>query len=193
MAPRNKSTTTNRGRLVTGTGSNRDNTRKREARQRGARTSRSTGSPDRMTRGDGVSRYQRQSRPGLAGGSLRVTESGSSGFNQGSAERVTQGRGRVPVMERVRQLLSPLSIIRMGRFSPFAAELLSPAGVADGGVEGKPSRPNNQKPKAKPKPKRQSLSPGAKSFDKAFANARAAGKSSFTWRGKSYNTKYKGE
>ena len=33
----------------------------------------------------------------------------------------------------------------------------------------------------------------AKNFDAAFAAARKAGKSEFSWRGKQYNTKYKGE
>jgi hypothetical protein len=37
------------------------------------------------------------------------------------------------------------------------------------------------------------LSSAAKDFDKAFASARKAGKKEFTWRGKQYNTKYKGE
>ena len=37
------------------------------------------------------------------------------------------------------------------------------------------------------------LSAAAKDFDKAFASARKAGKKEFTWRGKQYNTKYKGE
>ena len=33
----------------------------------------------------------------------------------------------------------------------------------------------------------------AADFDKTFAAARKAGKAEFTWRGKRYNTKYKGE
>ena len=37
------------------------------------------------------------------------------------------------------------------------------------------------------------LTTAAKSFDKAFATARKAGQSEFSWRGKKYNTKYKGE
>ena len=37
------------------------------------------------------------------------------------------------------------------------------------------------------------LSAAAKDFDKAFASARKEGKKEFTWRGKTYNTKYKGE
>jgi hypothetical protein len=34
---------------------------------------------------------------------------------------------------------------------------------------------------------------GASSFDSSFAAARKAGKSTFTWRGKKYNTKLRGE
>ena len=37
------------------------------------------------------------------------------------------------------------------------------------------------------------LSAAAKDFDRAFAAARKEGKKEFTWRGKQYNTKYKGE
>ena len=37
------------------------------------------------------------------------------------------------------------------------------------------------------------LTSAAKDFDKAFAAARKEGKKEFTWRGKQYNTKYKGE
>lgn len=50
-------------------------------------------------------------------------------------------------------------------------------------------------PKAKPapKPQTQKLSASAKSFDKAFAKARAAGLQEFTWRGRRYNTRYAGE
>lgn len=37
------------------------------------------------------------------------------------------------------------------------------------------------------------LTSAAKNFDAAFAAARKAGKTEFSWRGKQYNTKYKGE
>jgi len=43
------------------------------------------------------------------------------------------------------------------------------------------------------RPQAQKLSPGARSFDNAFAKARAAGLSEFTWRGKRYNTRFAGE
>ena len=43
------------------------------------------------------------------------------------------------------------------------------------------------------RPQAQRLSPGARSFDKAFAEARSKGLSEFTWRGNRYNTRYAGE
>jgi hypothetical protein len=46
---------------------------------------------------------------------------------------------------------------------------------------------------ANKRPQAQKLSPGARSFDNAFAKARAEGLSEFTWRGKRYNTRYAGE
>lgn len=45
--------------------------------------------------------------------------------------------------------------------------------------------------KAAPKKKSGKLGAGAKSFDKAFAAARRAGKKEFTWRGKRYHTRLK--
>ena len=48
-------------------------------------------------------------------------------------------------------------------------------------------------PKAKPTPKKTALSASARSFDKAFAKARAAGLEEFTWRGNRYHTRYAGE
>jgi len=64
-----------------------------------------------------------------------------------------------------------------------------------------PRPPADPKPEPKPEPSKEEpvkrssgeLSTAAKSFDKAFAAARKAGQSEFSWRGKKYNTKYKGE
>ena len=42
-------------------------------------------------------------------------------------------------------------------------------------------------------PRKAKAGSAAKSFDSAFAAARKSGKSTFTWRGKKYNTKQKGE
>lgn len=60
-----------------------------------------------------------------------------------------------------------------------------------------PRPPADPKPESsQEKPVKRSggeLSAAAKSFDKAFAAAREKGEKTFPWRGKTYNTKYKGE
>lgn len=88
--------------------------------------------------------------------------------------------------------LAPPSLRRAGLMI-LAEGAVRPFG--DGTLKGKEkvSRPNNQKPKvkAKPAPKSKPMSSAAKDFDRAFAAARKAGKSTFTWRGKKYNTKLK--
>ena len=43
----------------------------------------------------------------------------------------------------------------------------------------------------KAKEKKLSRAAGAANFDAAFAKARKAGKKTFTWRGKTYNTRLK--
>ena len=55
------------------------------------------------------------------------------------------------------------------------------------------SEPKVEPPKEKPTRSASELSSAAKDFDRAFAAARKEGKKEFTWRGKQYNTKYKGE
>jgi len=93
---------------------------------------------------------------------------------------VAGGAGLLPSLAR-----AGLMILGEGAVRPFG----------DGTLKGKEkvSRPNNQKPKVKPKPapKPKATSSAAKDFDRAFAAARKAGKSTFTWRGKKYNTKLK--
>ena len=56
-------------------------------------------------------------------------------------------------------------------------------------AEGMVNNPNYGKPGTAPKP----LSAAAKDFDNTFAAARKEGKKEFTWRGKQYNTRLKGE
>ena len=64
-----------------------------------------------------------------------------------------------------------------------------PRPAADPKPEVKPEPPKEEKPTRSAS----ELSSAAKDFDRAFAAARKEGKKEFTWRGKQYNTKYKGE
>ena len=64
-----------------------------------------------------------------------------------------------------------------------------------------PRPPADPEPKVKPEPPKEEpvqrpaakLSAAAKDFDRTFAAKRAAGEKEFTWRGKKYTTKLKGE
>ena len=61
-------------------------------------------------------------------------------------------------------------------------------------AEGMVNNPNYGKPgTVQPKTASKPLSAAAKDFDKTFAAKRAAGEKEFTWRGKKYTTKLKGE
>ena len=61
-------------------------------------------------------------------------------------------------------------------------------------AEGMVNNPNYGKPgTVQPKAASKPLSAAAKDFDKTFAAKRAAGEKEFTWRGKKYSTKLKGE
>ena len=108
------------------------------------------------------------------------------------------GAGRTGVASNMG---NPLQFIRsafalLGGPATTAAEVMRPTALADGTLSAAMARGDYTPPKPKPpapKPQAQKLSPAAKSFDNAFAKARAAGLAEFTWRGKRYNTRYAGE
>ena len=111
------------------------------------------------------------------------------GSYQGGRPALPQGSG------------NPLQFLRsafalLGGPATTAAEVMRPTALADGTLSAATARGDYTPPKPKPpapKPQAQKLSPAAKSFDNAFAKARAAGLAEFTWRGKRYNTRYGGE
>lgn len=114
------------------------------------------------------------------------------GSYQGGRPPMPQGSG------------NPLQMIRqafglLGGPVSTAAMVMEPTPAADGTLSAAMKRgdykPNQGPPtsKLKPAPKKTTLSASAQSFDRAFAKARAAGLSEFSWRGKRYNTRYAGE
>ena len=98
---------------------------------------------------------------------------------------------------RIMQMLGIIGQIR-GLMTPAGAAAVAsrPTALADGTLTAAMQR-GDYKPKPKPKPKappkKSALSPAAMDFDRAFAQARAAGEKEFTWRGKRYNTRYADE
>lgn len=73
-----------------------------------------------------------------------------------------------------------------------AAAVLAPRPTADGTLTAAMKR-GDYKPKQGPSPKTTQASFNKKTFDQAFKAARTSGAKEFTWRGKRYNTKIKGE
>ena len=74
-------------------------------------------------------------------------------------------------------------------------DTLESKGMYKGGQKAGPPMPKrlskSKKTTDKPTTNTTKLSASAKDFDRAFAKARRAGKKTFMWRGKSYNTKLK--
>lgn len=167
----------------------RNDGRGRVQRQKAAQVARDTGSKDRVTRGRGVSR----------------TPTGAPRGAQGPAKPPVQGP-----MRQVSGLLGKRKLRASGGPGlaqavglEIAGRLAQTAGkpgqsrMSRLGIQGpaKPVKP--KKPMAsmgsdyKAQEKKLSRAAGASNFDAAFAKARREGKKTFTWRGKSYNTRLK--
>ena len=81
---------------------------------------------------------------------------------------------------------------RRNLYLAAAAEGLTARNTADGTLSAAMKR-GDYKPKQGPQPKTTQASFNKKSFDQAFKSARTSGAKVFTWRGKKYTTKMKGE
>ena len=181
--------TYNRRKRTTAKTPVRNDGRGRAQRQKAAEIERRTGSPDRVTRGRGVSR----------------TRTGAPRGAQGPANPPVQGP-----MRQVSGLLGKRKLQPSGgpalaqavglEIASRMAETIGKPGqsrMSKLGIQGpaKPVKP--KKPMAsmgsdyKAKEKKLSRAAGASNFDAAFAKARREGKKTFTWRGKRYTTRLK--
>ena len=129
-------------------------------------------------------------------------------WNPGSYQGGSQAPP-VPTNPQARDILGLLMGLPRALTIPgIVANVFRPTPVGQGStLEGTPMDPNklveasNRRiaaerraaEEANKRPQAQRLSPGARSFDKAFAEARSKGLSEFTWRGNRYNTRYAGE
>jgi len=73
-----------------------------------------------------------------------------------------------------------------------AAAVMAPRPAGDGTLSAAMKR-GDYKPQQGPKPATTQASFNKKTFDQAFKSARTSGAKQFTWRGKKYTTKIKGE
>lgn len=140
------------------------------ATQRGGRTR----TPSGRQRPTQTARLPRANMPGT------VTPTG--------AARSPQGGSGLSILGDVMNVMSSLR-----RFGPAAAayEASKPRPTADGTLSAARQRGDYKPSQNVPNP--QEGMSRAESFDDAFSKARGAGEKSFNWRGRTYNTKVKGE
>lgn len=185
----------------------------RKQRQTAAKVARQTGSKDRVTRGRGVTRKPVGAPRGAAGPATPPQQ----GPNRALPRNITMGgpkgprtapsgppagRPRLPTGKQLRTAAKVGTIVNPRTDIPTktaaAASLLMDLATQKKAAP-KKSTPTKPSPgmakgavkKAKADAKETNRQSAAASFDRAFAAARKAGKKTFTWRGKSYNTKMK--
>ena len=185
----------------------------RKQRLKGAQTERRTGSKDRVTRGRGVSRTATGSPRGaqgprtapVQGPSRRVptTMGGDTGRRGGANQPARSGPPRpagpkasrvgsqLRTAAKVGTIVNPRSDIPAKAVA--AASLLADLMKQRQQGKTKPAKRGMSSMGKDYKAKERALGRKAiaSNFDRAFAAARKAGKKTFTWRGKLYNTKLK--
>lgn len=185
----------------------RNDGRGRTQRIKAAQVARDTGSKDRVTRGRGVTRTRTGAPRGaqgprtapVQGPSRRV--SGLIGSRNTPATKTTSGPPKVSAktartVAKVGTLVNPRSDVpaKVVAAASLVAEALSSRKkpkAKSTPVKKTPGMSKGAVKKAKADAKETNRQSAAKSFDRAFAAARKAGKKEFTWRGKRYNTKMK--
>ena len=135
------------------------------ATQRGGRTR----TPSGRSRPTQTARLPRANMPGTvtATGAARTAASGAAGGG---------------IMSRLAMFIPHVAAAAAG---------LSANNTGDGTLEAARKRGDYKPSQNVPNP--QEGMTRAQSFDQAFSQARSAGKKSFDWRGRTYNTKMKGE
>lgn len=177
---------------------------RRPQRIKGAQTARRTGSKDKMTVSGqrsikgGPRGAQGPANPPQQGPSRRV--SGMIGSRNTPATKTQTGPKTPGTMLRGANTVRNVGLLINPR-SDMPARLMAGAqllGDAYGAIRGSQQKTqpakrgmSNMGSDYKAKEKKLSRAAGASNFDAAFAKARREGKKTFTWRGKSYNTRMK--
>jgi len=193
----------------------RNDGRGRAQRVKAAQVARETGSKDRVTRGRGVTRTrtgaprgaQGPANPPQQGPSRRVptTMGGDTGRRGGANQPARSGPPRpagpkasrvgsqLRTAAKVGTIVNPRSDVPAKAVA--AASLLADLMKQRQQGKTKPAKRGMSSMGKDYKAKEKALGRKAiaESFDRAFAAARKAGKKTFTFRGKQYNTKMKGE
>lgn len=146
------------------------------------RSKRSTQKP--VTKGQEPQRSNRQKVS-----QARVSTASNGKPKSPGTARVTTGVGS-RLATTAKAVGTALAVAKGGVKAAVAKEALTARNTADATMKGKPTG-NPQGPSVPKRLTQKGLDSG--SFDKAFKAARSGGAKEFTWRGKRYNTKIKGE
>ena len=181
---------------------------RRQQRIKGAQTARKTGSRDKMTVSGqrnikgGPRGAQGPANPPQQGPSRRVPtaiggDTGRRGGRNQPARSGPPGTGKPPRFDPRIRTAAKLGTLVNPR-SDLPAKTVAAASLVMDAVKALRNKP---KPKKKPmasmgsnykaQEKELSRKAIASNFDQAFAKARREGKKTFTWRGKTYNTRLK--
>ena len=184
--------------------------KRRPQRLKAAQVARKTGSKDKMTRGRGVNRTATGAPRGASGpatppqqGPRRALPKNiTMGGPKGPKTKPNLPPKRTPSITKVGKQLAAAGTIVNPR-SDIPAKVAAAASLVAGYMSSRSSQTKTKKPSKRPiakmgknykqKEKELSRKANAGNFDRAFAAARKAGKKTFTWRGKSYHTRLKGE
>lgn len=126
--------------------------------------------------------------PGTGNVVRTAIERGRAAAAQKGARAATQAMSRTLAAARTARNIAGAA--KMAGPAGVAAAVLAPRRLGDATMKGKPTG-NPQGPAVPKRLTKAGIDKG--SFDKAFKAARSGGAKTFTWRGKKYNTKLRGE
>lgn len=155
-------------------------------------------------------RLMSQRAPGIRQGAAQLRQ-GAAGTTSPGAQARAQAQGQAArraaetrrvARETSKRMAGKLAkaaatralgtVARRAGLAAVAAEGLTARNTADGTLSAAMKR-GDYKPMQGPKPKTTQASFNKKTFGQAFKSARTSGAKTFTWRGKKYTTKMKGE
>lgn len=133
----------------------------------------------------------RSTAPGTSGATRNATPTGPRNpQSQIASARMRNTLRNSAALRNAAKIAQTVGAIRGMSPAAIAYETLKARPLADGTLKGKPTGAK-QGPAVPKRLTQAGINKG--SFDDAFRNARKAGKKEFSWRGKRYNTKMKGE
>lgn len=133
----------------------------------------------------------RSTAPGTSGATRNATPTGPRNpQSQIASARMRNTLRNSAALRNAAKIAQTVGAIRGMSPAVIAYETLKARPLASGTLEGKPTGAK-QGPAVPKRLTQAGINKG--SFDDAFRNARKAGKKEFSWRGKKYNTKIKGE